>query len=114
MRRRDALRSLCVVAERHHADGEIGDAGVAVAAQTREHGRLVARGHGVADVFGVAVLEQPNIVGGEVGVTQHFAGVRAGVVHLTVRAERDGNACDDAGSGRARRDSAASVMRGTT
>jgi len=72
------------------------DAGVAVAAQTRMHGRLVAGGHGVSDVIGVAVLEQPDVVRGEVGVPEHLAGIRARVVDLAFGAERDGNACHDA------------------
>jgi len=58
-------RATCsyIRSERHHPDGEIGDARVAVAAQPRENRRFVAHRHGVADVLGVAVLEQPNIVG---------------------------------------------------
>ncbi len=36
-------------------------------------------------------------------MAEHFACVRAGFVDFAVRAERDGNACDDANSGPSRR-----------
>ena len=88
-----------VTAERNHPNGEIGDAGVAIAAQARQHCRLVARRHRVSDVFGVAVFEQSDVVGGEVGVPEHLAGVGAGAVDLALGAECDGNACHDAGFG---------------
>ena len=109
--RRDELlsatprRATCsyILSERHHPDGEIGDARVAVAAQPRGNRRFVAHRHGVADVLCVAVLEQPNIVGGVVRVAEHLAGICAGLVHFAVRAEGDGNACDDANSRPARR-----------
>ena len=62
VRRRDCDAGGGVVAERNDPGGEIGDAGVSVAPQPRQDGRLVSHCHRVADVLGVTVLEEPFVV----------------------------------------------------
>ena len=63
--------------------------------QPLDHAGLVAGGEHVADVGGVAVLEQPLVVGRVLGVAEHLVGVLACRVDLVVGAQRDRYARDD-------------------
>ena len=101
-------------AEGDDPGGEVGDAGVAVAAEARGDGGLVAGGHDVVDVAGVAVGEEPLVVGREVGVAEHVAARPSGPRRPRRSAQRTtGTPATMRGAGRPA-SVAALVMRGTT
>ncbi len=65
MEARSSSRSLPMGTTR---DRQVGDAGVGEGAQALLDGRLAAGGEDVADVGGVAVVEQALVVGGDLGL----------------------------------------------
>ena len=88
--------------------------GVAEAAQPLDDRRLVAGREQVADVGGVAVLEQADVVRRVLGVPERLVRPRARRVDLVVAAQHDRDAGDDARRGLARRRPRPSMTRGST
>ena len=109
------MNSSNVRPEREYANGEVGDSRIAEAPQSLDDGRLVACGAEVADIGGVAVLEQPLVVRRVLGVPERLVRPRARCVHFVVGAHDDGNPghdprCRPAGVGRGFRDARGNVL----
>ena len=114
VRSRDSMRASRSASERQHPNGQVGGAGVAEAAQPVDDRGLVARREEVADVGGVAVLEQADVVRRVLGVPERLVRPRPRRVDLVVAAQRHRDAGDDARRGPARLPPRPAMMRGTT
>ena len=87
---------VAVLADRHDAHGQVGDAGVGEGAQPLLDGRLAAGGEEVADGAGVAEVEQLLVVRRDLGLGEDAVGAGDGHVDLVVAAHADRDAGDDA------------------
>ena len=96
MRSHRGEQLVAVLADRDDADRQVGDAGVGEGAEALLDARLAAGGEDVADVVGVAEVEQPLVVGRHLGLGQHAVGAGDGDVDLVVAAEAHRDAGDDA------------------